>query len=190
MPGFDIHAYGPVIGGLLTEDRVSALGPGQPNTAARDKLDALSVDRAFAHVSVRDRDMATTCLSGLWLVHDYLDDAHTICQSVETPTGSYWHGILHRREPDYSNSKYWFRRVGTHPIFGRLRDETAELAAETATDSDAAFLTTQTAWDPFAFVDLCEQAASGRSAHESLCRQIQRREWELLLDYSYTQAVG
>ena len=190
MSSFDIHAYGPVIGELLTENRVNALGPGEPNDPARDKLDALNVEAAFAHTSVRDRDMAAACLSGVWLYHDYLDEAHTICQSIETPTGSYWHGIMHRREPDYSNSKYWFRRVGLHPTFPKLCAETAELASESSTDSAAEFLTTQTAWDPFAFVDLCRQAAGGQSEHESLCRRIQRREWEILLDYSYLQAVG
>ncbi len=54
--------------------------------------------------------------AGLWLYVDDLDRSHVICQDLETPTGSLWHGILHRREGDYSNSRYWMRRAANHPL--------------------------------------------------------------------------
>ena len=64
--------------------------------------------------------MAEGCLAGLWLLYDFLDESHTISQSLDTLEGSYWHGIMHRREPDYENAKYWFRRVPVHPIHAEL----------------------------------------------------------------------
>ena len=45
--------------------------------------------------------MAACCLCGLWLLHDFLDESHSLSQEITTDTGSYWHGIMHRREPDY-----------------------------------------------------------------------------------------
>ena len=52
-------------------------------------------------------------LAGLLQMHDYLDESHSVSQNMEgTALGDHWHGIMHRREPDYSNAKYWYRRLG------------------------------------------------------------------------------
>jgi hypothetical protein len=66
-------------------------------------------------------------------------------------------------------------------------------AAELAGDrppATAAFLKSQAAWDPFAFVDLCAKSADQASACHELCRRVQRAEWELLFDYCHRDAVG
>ncbi len=44
-----------------------------------------------------------------------LDAAHQIAQEDHSNAGSYWHGIMHRAEGDYPNSKYWFARSGGLP---------------------------------------------------------------------------
>jgi hypothetical protein len=173
---------------LLADDRLNDLGPGTPNQAVQSLLKKLAVENAFAPKQVRNHDMAQACLAGIWLYHDYLDEAHSISQDLHTVEGSYWHGLMHRREPDFGNAKYWFRRVGRHPVFAALTKEAAILAGQTAIP-DADFLRKQTEWDPFAFIDLCEAATLGRSHTGLLCRQIQGREWELLFDYCY-QAAG
>ncbi len=124
----------------------------------------------------------------LWLRFNYLDESHKISQDVETPEGSFWHGILHRREGDFDNAKYWFRRVGTHPVFASLCRAAAELAAA-APEARAAFLAGQKIWDPFAFVDLCAAAVRGQAKCLALCEDVQRREWELLFDYCWRKAT-
>ena len=53
--------------------------------------------------------------AGLLLYIDDLDGSHERSQSIESDEGSYWHGIMHRREGDFWNSKYWFRRAGSLP---------------------------------------------------------------------------
>jgi hypothetical protein len=189
---FDPQAYGPFIAPILSEKRLNALGPGNPTEPAPANLSVMAteLEQAFAPHPVRDRDMANGCLAGLLLYHDYLDESHRISQEIETQTGSYWHGLMHRREPDFSNAKYWFRRVGSHPIFAPLRAAAADLAGRVELQPSAKFLVTQSAWDPFAFIDLCESCLAGKSPHTLLCQQIQQREWELLFDFCYRQACG
>lgn len=95
--------------------------------------------------------------AGLWLYVGQLDRSHTISQGIDNPTGSFWHGIMHRREGDFSNSHYWFRNTGHHP----------------AMDAVAGY-------DPHAFVDAVE-ADGGRNAPDLV--DLQRREWAALFSW-------
>jgi hypothetical protein len=188
---FDPSHYGIAFGALLDPRRPDDLGPGRPNTQARPALDALSLETVFESHELADVDAARCCLSGIWLLHNYLDESHSISQDIASAEGSYWHAIMHRREPDYGNAKYWFRRVGTHPIDVDLAAEARRLAAvEQSLDPQAQFLAEETPWDAFRFVDLCESVARGKSSARDLCLAVARIEWQLLFDYCYRQALG
>jgi hypothetical protein len=187
--GLEKAAYGPEIEGLITE-RLPVLGPGSPNESMRSRLSGLTVEKAFAGRQVVDQEAARCCLSALWLWHDFLDESHRISQEIDSVDGSYWHGIMHRREPDYGNAKYWFRRVPSHAIFEPLTAAARERSMKAQLDEPAKFLATQKSWDAYRFVDLCEAIARGRSRCEQLTREIARIEWQLLFDHCDRQAVG
>jgi hypothetical protein len=183
-----LMSYVSPIQDLLREDLLPQLRVGSPLRGYQAAL-AQPIDSLFAPAKIMDHDFARACRAGLWLYFDYFDESHAVSQDLETPEGSYWHAILHRREPDYGNAKYWFRRVGNHPVFEALREAAAELTRAAGIPAGSGFLAEQPAWDSFAFVDLCEAAVQG-TADEMLCRTIQRREWDLLFDYCYRRAVG
>lgn len=184
----DPKAFGSIVAELLTDERTAELGPGKPKEAVRSRLTSLLPDCIFPGKRIVDPGMVQACISGLWLYHDFLEESHHISQDLSSPAGSYWHGIMHRREPDFGNSKYWFRRVGDYPTFDRLRQVAASLATS-STDPKARFLVEQTHWDPYAFIDLCQAVIGRGDETERLCRQIQHQEWWLLFDDCYRQAL-
>jgi hypothetical protein len=190
MNQFDPNAYGPLFSRLVDIDRRRPLDAGVPNESARKGLEALSAGEAFAPATVTDRDMAACCLSAVWLLHNYLDESHGLSQQIETNSGSFCHGIMHRREGDFSNAKYWFRRVGRHAVFDGLGQRAAEIAAVRGEERALKKLITGGAWDPCAFVDLCEAVVRGNGSGGDLCLDIQQAEWELLFDHCYRAAAS
>jgi hypothetical protein len=182
--------YNKIVGELLASAPLNGLGAGKPFEAARAQLEQLSAETLAAPHRPRDRAAAAACCAGLWLRYDFLQESHEISQQIENPDGSFWHGIMHRRESDFGNAKYWFGRVSGHPVFGELVVEAARLARQFSGDGAAGYLVTQPEWDADRFVDLCESVIGTGSDVEMLCREIQRREWDLLFDFCYRKAVA
>lgn len=186
MPSPD--RYGPAVTELFRSDRLPELGPGQPVAEVGDTLRGLRDDQIFGARAVTDPAMAACCRAALWLWFDYLDESHEISQKIPTSSGSFLHGIMHRREPDYGNAKYWFRRVNTHPVYPTLAT-VAPALAEPHGVAPQSVLTARGAWDPARFVDLCEQSYGCQNALETMCRELAKMEWFLLFDYCFDGAT-
>ncbi len=119
-------------------------------------------------------------LAGLYLYFSCREEAHETAQSDNTAEGSYWHAIVHRQEPDAGNSSYWFHRVGEHAVFPALVEKARAIVAA----HPGADLQLSRAWDPIAFIRVCERARrQPDSALEQAALEIQRAEWQLLFDY-------
>jgi hypothetical protein len=103
---------------------------------------------------------------GLHLLNDDLVTSHKPAQVHEgEPLADYWHAIIHRREGDYGNSRYWFGRIGRATI----------LAQVYGSDPNA----------PTAFVERCRVVGRGRDA---AAEQFQRAELAQLLAYAQSQS--
>jgi len=104
---------------LLRTPDLPALGP-DPRSSRRPAadLERVVVEFCDTHDRVGVTRDCLRCAALLW--HDHLDDSHTISQGIASADGSMLHGIMHRREPDYGNAAYWFRRVGQHPCYPNL----------------------------------------------------------------------
>jgi hypothetical protein len=166
----------------------TTLVPGKAGSAeARDGLELLKPSDVLAAPGA-DRDAAAAALAGLWLWHDFLHESHELSQSVETPTGSYWHAIMHRREGDFSNAKYWYRRVGNHLAMPSIAARVDVLTQSLPSDK-AIFRLTAGGWRPEAFVDLVEAVnADPNDARRQLAIDIGKIEWQTLFETTLREA--
>src|SRR5688572_4541091 len=155
MPTRSADFAAPFLREFLAAAPLNPSGPGRPIAALVSRLEDRPLDRIFPDQAIRDHSMAEAVLAGLYLFADDLNASHEISQSIHTPTGSYWHGIMHRREPDYGNAKYWFHRVGRHPVHEAVAAAARVSLVEPSGIEEARFLSTQSQWDADRFVDLC-----------------------------------
>lgn len=157
---------------------------------ARDAIELLKPSDVTA-TPATDCEAASGALAGLWLWHDFLHESHELSQSVETPTGSFWHAIMHRREGDFSNAKYWFRRVGHHPAMGGLAARADTLISQLPADKSLFKLTAGGAWNGSAFVDLVEAVhRDEKDSRRAMVIELQRLEWRTLFEATLREATG
>jgi len=116
----------------------------------------------------------------LWL-HGFLHESHSIAQAIDSAEGSYWHALMHRSEGDFSNSKYWYRKVGRHAIYPALLNAASRL--EVNSRSTHTVVDELTEWDPFRLVDAMEHAAGHDTENRLLLQAIAREEYNLLMGY-------
>ncbi|HSG71210.1 MAG TPA: hypothetical protein VLA12_12385, partial [Planctomycetaceae bacterium] len=137
--------------------------------------------------------------AGVLLIHDFLEASHSISQSIEGEgihnNGDYWHALMHRREPDFENSKYWFRRVGTHPVYSDLSAAAVSLASTSNCSEVSSWVDrlTSRGWDAFAGVDFFQevhQAARQGSELHLFAEKLQMLEMLLLLRQSWRDATA
>ncbi|HUB26888.1 MAG TPA: hypothetical protein VL992_15795 [Tepidisphaeraceae bacterium] len=123
-------------------------------------------------------------LAGLWLWHDGLEECHSIVQNLPQATGSFWHAIMHRREGDFSNSKYWYARAGNHPALAIIAAQAGPIINEMPADRRLLRIVSR-GFDPNALVDLVEEVhhSSGDPRHAVAVR-LQQLEWRILFDLS------
>jgi hypothetical protein len=168
---------------LLEPPGLPELGPGpRPDVLPQKELASKLDDSLTAGNLPQNSRELVRGLVLLW--HDHMDAAHEIAQAIEDADGSFLHGILHRREPDYGNAAYWFRRVGRHECFPEIAKRTAELLKAKGDPGIEKKLLGTGQWNPHGFIELCEKV-SGKSPDDAsvmLLREIQAIETEVLLE--------
>jgi hypothetical protein len=102
-------------------------------------------------------------LGGLLYASNALGGAHVLFQEASSAEGAYWHGMLHRREGDFSNALYWVRRAGRIPGLA--------------------------GFSPEAFIAECAEAAA-QGAEPPHLLELQHKEWEALMLWSWRRLAA
>ena len=166
---------------LSQEDLLKALIPKAPlDSELVRRLRETGDDLLAGEKVLADPTMFALVRGGLFYVLDALPDAHAIFQEAGDDEGAYWHGMLHRREGDFDNARYWFRRAGTLPFF-------AETHRAACVHSE--IMARQSNWDPYLFTGQCEQARFGDDDLTGEMQALQRVEFDAIFDYCWRQSA-
>ena len=147
-----------------------------------DALRALVVEvplRGAAHdavaAAVGDDAIAASAelVAGLWLYVDDLDRSHAVAQSLHSPTGSFWHAVMHRREGDFSNAQYWYCKAGIHPAMNHID----------LTGGGAGAGTDVARYDPVAFTQRVQRAHERGDTRNPALVSEQAKEWKALFEW-------
>lgn len=181
----------------IQTDSLPSLGPdSRPGVKGRGEL--LEIVDAFCKANRLEENARRLLQSAALLWHDDLDGSHEISQGIQTADGSFLHGVMHRREPDNGNAKYWFRRVGDHPSFPALAVAVRNFAAAEEIRGKASgefdfvsSLIPNGSWDAFAFADACHRAINqadslAAAAIQKNLQKIQELEFQTLLNHFFS----
>jgi hypothetical protein len=175
---------------LNVTDAYTTLVPsGSGNSEAREALNGATPAQILSAAPAR-ADEAAAMLAGLYLWHDLLDESHKVSQALDTTSGSMWHAIMHRREGEFSNSKYWYAKCENHPVLPTLAAQANEAINPYPADVSILKLTHH-GWDSYAFVDLVEKVHDKpNDPRYKLAVALQQLEWRLLFDHCTRIASG
>lgn len=137
--------------------------------------------------------------AALHLWNDDLEAAHELAQELHTATGSALHGIVHRREGDYSNARYWFVRSGDHPAYHGLQARASELIGRQRLDAGTigqalAAIREQGSWNPSLFANTIEIHETRTNGDDldllSLLERLQMLELDAMLRFVGSRVAG
>ena len=185
----------PILGSLLPEDLrplvEAASLPDLQGTLAQPSLKDTILKWELTHSNGASKarftdELQDLILAALWLLEGDLDHSHRFSQRWETLNGSYWHAIMHRREGDWSNAKYWYRRVAKNPMINSFKQTILAHHAYRAVMPELVRPVSITEFLE-AWVDVNQQAVQADASERlvTATRNLAWVEWQLLLAHCF-----
>ncbi len=168
---------------LLGTGELPELGPGPRTGVLPEATVGLRLLEATRGLDLADPAAELLSATAL-LYHDHHDPAHNLVQDRTDADGCLVHAILHRREPDYWNAAYWFRRLSGHPIYRALTPGATRAAQSPEARGVLERLTLSGDIDPLALVHECQRVAESPCTRSiAYLRQVQHLEFAALVEH-------
>lgn len=92
------------------------------------------------------------CLTLVWF--DYLELAHQIADEERSTEFCYFHAMIHRRERDFFNARFWFRQTDRrHVVFANITDEVRKYLNQKGDQQLLESLIRNDEWSPLEFLE-------------------------------------
>lgn len=163
------------------------------NLGLKKTLDAMTDQSLLGQDNLTDGAMAAAVRGLLYLWSGCNTEAVQHAETAPVSECLYIQALCHRQTGHGSNAKTVLQQLGQHPIYCGLTTWSLQ-KLEGGTGALLRFrqlLELCQEWEPYAFIDLYEQARAGQLGEaEAVVRAIQCCEFEMLLAHCYSGATG
>ena len=162
---------------------------------ANDIIESIPDDKLFSVAQVSDTDMAVAIRSLLYVRCGWLAEGSMFAMMAPKIESEYICGFVERNLGHADRAKAHFHKVTDHPVFETLHQETLQLLSNSMDKRLKRFhgiLKVHGSWEPYAFIDVYEEARTGEmsSASQETVQLIQANEFNALFLYCYKQLLG
>lgn len=167
-----------------------------PGRTAKTMLDEVPDDtQLLGCESLADEGMAAAVRGLLYLWNGWLGEGGMYAQAAPERERLYIESLCERHRGNLAAAKSLMQQVGAHPIAVELAEygkEAIGLGVAPLLKRLGDMIEMAGEWEPFAFIDVWEQARAGKldPAGVLVVRQLQGRELELLFTHCFENATG
>ncbi len=165
------------------------------NTLAKRKLDEIEDARLFGSAGTRNEAVQATIRALLFLWTGWTDEANMLAQIAPAKERLYITALCARHRGKADMAKAAFKKMEGHSIFKPLAEQVLKVIRPDAEPSLKRFrdiAEQNKEWEPYAFIDLYEQARTGRLSQVAwqVVGQLQTNEFEFLFNHCFVALTG
>ncbi len=165
------------------------------SSTAKKTLDAMDDAQLFAPTSLKNESMSAAVRALLYLWNGWIDESAMYAQGARPKESLFILAIGERHRGRTHEAKAFFRQLNDHSIYPCLAKTATQLIGSSPDDALKRFrdiLNHNGAWEPYAFIDVYEQARVDETKITlgEFVREMQRQEFAFLFAHCFRAATG
>ncbi len=165
------------------------------SSTAKKTLDAMDDAQLFAPTNLKNESMSAAVRALLYLWNGWIDESAMYAQGARPKESLFILAISERHRGRADGAKAFFRQLNDHSIYPSLVQIAKQLIGSSPDDALKRFreiLDHNGAWEPYAFIDVYEQARVDETKITvgEFVREMQRQEFALLFGHCFQAATG